>query len=352
MPTQAEEIRRFLLHNIPQHPRDITRFTADAFDVARQTVSYHLRNLQAEGLVHARGRTSARRYSLAETSTSTAHPLDENLEEHVIWREFVKPALEDLPTRALDICHYGTTEMINNALDHSGGTTVYVTVTWTPISVSLTVTDDGVGVFRKIQEALDLPSPRDSVLELTKGKLTTDPEHHTGEGIFFTSRMFDQFTLSGNGLALMHLVENGDWFVEGWAPPGEEGTHVRMSIDPETERTATSVFDRFTSPDEEGAAFDVTHVPVALAAYGEENLISRSQARRVLARCNLFRRVVLDFHGVHRIGRAFADEMFRVFPQGNPDVDLSYMRAGREVETMIHTVMAARSRQLDLIGPS
>ena len=34
------------------------------------------------------------------------------------------------------------------------------------------------------------------VWELPKsGKLTTDPDNHTGEGIFFTSRVFDEFEI-------------------------------------------------------------------------------------------------------------------------------------------------------------
>lgn len=100
-----------------------------------------------------------------------------------------------------------------------------------------------------------------------------------------------------------------------------------MEVAGDSDRTTVEVFDAFTSPDTDGAAFDVTHVPVGLATYGEENLISRSQARRVLARCNLFRCVMLDFRGVTTIGRAFADEMFRVFPLEHPDVELVPLHA-------------------------
>lgn len=324
------------------------RHTAEAFDVTRQSIAYHLRNLQDEGLVSGRGRTSARRYSLSHTTRTSTFPLDETLEEHLVWRDFVLPLVDDVPVRARDICHYGITEMVNNALDHSQGSRVIVTVSRTPVELELAVGDDGIGIFRKVQEALELPRPRDAVLELTKGKLTTDPEHHTGEGIFFTSRMFDQFTLAANGLALMHSVEEGDWFIEGRAPPEVRGTNVSMGIDPETDRTTTTVFDSFTSPEDDGLAFDVTHVPVALAAYGEENLISRSQARRVLARCNLFRRVVFDFHGVNRIGRAFADEIVRVFQREHPDIHLAHMRANEEVERVLRGAMSG-GEQLDLI---
>lgn len=41
---------------------------------------------------------------------------------------------------------------------------------------------------------------RDAILELSKGKLITDAENHAGEGIFFTSRVFDEFAVISGGL--------------------------------------------------------------------------------------------------------------------------------------------------------
>jgi len=35
---------------------------------------------------------------------------------------------------------------------------------------------------------------------LAKGKLTTDPKRHSGEGIFFSSRMFDEFDILSGGV--------------------------------------------------------------------------------------------------------------------------------------------------------
>jgi hypothetical protein len=50
-------------------------------------------------------------------------------------------------------------------------------------------------------------------------------------------------------------------------------------------------------------------------------LISRSQAKRVLARVELFRTVLFDFSRVSSIGQAFADEMFRVFAHTHPGIE-------------------------------
>jgi hypothetical protein len=66
------------------------------------------------------------------------------------------------------------------------------------------VVDNGIGIFRKIKEAFDLASEAQAILELAKGKLTTDPDRHSGQGIFFTSRMLDKFSILSRGAFFSH----------------------------------------------------------------------------------------------------------------------------------------------------
>jgi hypothetical protein len=207
-----------------------------------------------------------------------------------------------------------------------------------PTTVTIEVADDGVGIFEKIQAAFGLEDPQHAILELSKGKLTTDPEAHTGEGIFFTSRMFDKFGIHSADLALLHVPEDNDWLIEDMAQ--QQGTLVRMTIDPRSRRTTRSVFDRYSGDEKGDYGFNVTHVPVGLARYGQENLVSRSQAKRVLARLDLFRRVMLDFSGVETIGQAFADEVFRVYLGQHPDVEFVVVNAGPDVEPMIRRALS------------
>jgi hypothetical protein len=84
---------------------------------------------------------------------------------------------------------------------------------------------------------------------------------------------------------------------------------------------------------------------VALARAEGEKLISRSQAKRILARVERFREVVLDFEGIDSIGPAFADEMFRVFASRHPQVSMLPIRANPDVSRMI-----ARALTLDVPG--
>ena len=221
---------------------------------------------------------------------------------------------------------------MNNAIDHSGGQTVAIRLYKNAVVTELSILDDGVGIFRKIQTELGLLDERHAILELAKGKLTTDPANHTGEGIFFTSRMFDSFDILSGGVYFSHEFGKAeDWILERDQP--DSGTGVWMKLNNHTARTSNKVFREFTSG--ENIAFTKTVVPVRLAQYGEDKLVSRSQAKRLLARVDRFKTVILDFEGVEDIGRAFADETFRVFALRHPEVEVVSIKANSAVKRMI-----------------
>src|SRR5690348_13192793 len=174
-------LRQFLLKGIAKHPDSIAAQAAKKFGISRQAVNRQLRKLVEEGLIRAFGNTQQRRYELAVSEHLFRHPL-KGLTEDRVWREDVAPLLADLPSSARRIWNYGVTEMINNAIDHSGGTKLVVELYREPGRTRIVIWDDGIGIFRKIRDALGLDDDRQAILELMKGKVTTDSTRHTGEG--------------------------------------------------------------------------------------------------------------------------------------------------------------------------
>jgi hypothetical protein len=254
--------------------------------------------------------------------------------------------LGQLPDNVSYIWHYGFTEMFNNALDHSEADMIGVHLSKNAKNTTMAIYDNGVGIFKKIQTALNLLDERHSVLELAKGKLTTDPQKHTGEGIFFTSRMFDSFDIVSGGVYFSNnFGEREDWIFE--RDKFEGGTAVWMRLDNHTARRAEKIFDQYTSGDDYG--FNKTVVPVKLAQYGSDNLISRSQAKRLLTRVELFKAVAFNFKDVETIGQSFADEIFRVFAKEHPDIELIPYNANSQVKRMIERARSGNT-ELGLLG--
>lgn len=340
-PDRSAEIDAALLARVARHPQDLVAVVRNELGLTRQTIVARVRALIEAGYL-AKSGTTRPTYSLGPSRRAVFTHRLRGLEEDRVWARDVAPLLRGLPDNLIDICHHGLTEMVNNAIDHSGGSRLRVFVDRTRETVTLMVSDDGVGIFRKITAALDLPDERLALLELSKGKLTTDPRRHTGEGVFFTSRMFDRFQIASGELVFDHDDAQADDLLDDIEPRyARRGTTVLMEIATKSKRTAKQVFDKFSSgPDD--YTFAKTVVPVRLAKVGDENLVSRSQAKRLMQRVERFRTVVLDFAGVASIGQAFADEVFRVFANAHPDVELVPVHATSVVQQMIRRAEVAR----------
>ncbi len=329
----GEAVRRFIIDSLGAHPRDIVRVTAEKFGCSRQAVHKHLQRLIADGSATDDGQTRSKTYRLAPlVQWRKQYELATGLAEDVVWRTDISELLGKLPENVLSIWHYGFTEMFNNVIDHSEARLVSISLQKTAAATTINIYDDGVGIFKKIQAALVLMDERHAVLELAKGKFTTDPRHHSGEGIFFTSRVLDEFIISSGEVFFSHQFdEREDWILH--SSSGSGGTLVKMVLHNHTARTIKKVFDNFTSGDDYG--FTKTVVPVKLMRYGDDNLVSRSQAKRLLTRVDRFKTVVLDFAGVAGIGQAFADEVFRVFRSKHPSVKVAAVNTSSEVKRMI-----------------
>ena len=329
---RGEDIRRFILEHVEKHPNDVAKLTSEHFKITRQAANKHLRRLIFEKSLTETGETRKRAYKLASlVEWRKLYTITPELEEHILWDQDISAVLQPLPENVIDIWHYGSTEMLNNAKDHSEGTSIFVKVAKTAVTTEMMIADNGIGIFKKIRQAFNLPDQRYAILELAKGKLTTDPTRHTGEGVFFSSRMFDRFSIGADQTYYGHRFgEDSDWVMD-W---GNAGTTVFMELSNHTSRTTQKIFDQYASPNDD-YGFNKTVVPVNLARYGNDKLISRSQAKRVVARLDLFKTIVLDFTDVPTVGQAFADEIFRVFANEHPNLSIIPIKANSEVSRMI-----------------
>jgi anti-sigma regulatory factor (Ser/Thr protein kinase) len=337
-------IETTLLDLVSDHPTDLVRVVAERVGTTRPTVLLRVRNLIAGGYLSSSGGKRPT-YRIGKSVRRSFRYGTDGLEEDEVWRRDVRPLLDGVAKNVLALCQHGLTEMVNNAIDHSDADAVTVFVDRNPERIAMVVDDDGVGIFRKIAAHLELPDERLALLELAKGKFTTDPDNHTGEGVFFSSRMFDSFQIVSGSLTFDHDDREPDnVLVE--AEVDRKGTSVVMVVSPTATRTIKAVFDEFSSgPDD--YAFAKTVVPVRMAVLGEENLLSRSQARRLLQRVDRFRTVVLDFAGVDTIGQAFADEIFRVFAAAHPEIELIPTHAAAGVKQMVRRARGGQAPLLE-----
>lgn len=338
-PSRFDLIVSTITRDVVEHPRDLTRHYAERFGITRVAASKYIQRLETEGWIARSGPSTHPFFSLGyKRNVSQLYRLI-GLEEHIAWEKDFKPYL-NLTSNVQSIVSHGFTEMLNNAIDHSSGESVFVYATQDESALSIIIADDGVGIFEKITSALNLPDMRQALFELSKGKLTTDPSKHTGEGVFFTSRMFDAFDISANGLQFNHNANQAHDLLREKKDVFEKGTSVYMQIALNSTRTTAEIYAQFTEAPED-YDFSKTVVPMRLARFGEEQLVSRSQAKRLIARFDRFRTVILDFSEIQEIGQAFADELFRVYANSNPKVALLPVHMTEQVERMWRRVKSS-----------
>lgn len=262
------------------------------------------------------------------------------LEEGEVWdRVQAQAAPRHATKQALGIARYAFTELVNNAIDHSGGTKVNIRWGARTGLLRAEIGDDGIGAFERIRIARALPDHQAGLAELSKGKVTTQPDRHSGEGLFFTSRAVDYVDLQANGLRWIVDNRRGDFALgsSNYAP----GTLAVFEVDATTARRLEDVFRPFT---DEELGFSRSHVRVKLFEYGS-SFVSRSEAKRLLGGLERFADVELDFDKVESVGQGFADEVFRVWAKQHPEVRLRPTNMNVGVALMIGRVTATRDER-------
>ena len=268
------------------------------------------------------------------------------LKEHEVFDEIQKitPLLDGLKENVQSIFNYAFLEMLNNAIEHSNTTFIDIEIFKDKGELCFKVRDHGIGVFRNIMKQRNLNNELEAIQDLLKGKVTTQPRAHSGEGIFFTSRSSDIFILESYGTRLRIDNKIKDVFVEK-LDTQTKGTLVEFRISNKSKRHLNDVFKKYQI-DAENYAFDKTEILIKLYSMGGI-YISRSQARRLLTGLEKFKLVVMDFDKVPTIGQAFADEVFRVFLQKHPQIDIEPINMNETVKFMVNRVENAQPSLLD-----
>ena len=261
---------------------------------------------------------------------------NDGLEEHKLLDEIEQtfPTLRNLPENIRSIFTYAFSEMLNNAIEHSKSVRVGVEVAVQKKVLSFVIQDSGIGVFRNVMQKRGLKSEMEAIQDILKGKTTTMPKSHSGEGIFFTSKAGDIFILDSFGYQLIVNNEIPDVFVKN-VKEIKRGTRVTFKISAASNRHLDEIFKRYTNSEgKNDYGFDKTEIRIKLYTVGGVH-ISRSQARRVLAGLEKFKVVVFDFDKVSTVGQAFADEVFRVFHHKYPQIKLEVENMAEGVQFMV-----------------
>jgi len=309
--------------------------------ISRQALNKHIKELIENGLIYKIGVTRGVLYKKSTGKLKQrSRQLRRNYEltglaEDRVYQEFdnLLGLRQMLTANVYSIFQYTFTEMLNNAIDHSISSRCSVEVGFDDYQVSFTIRDYGIGVFYSIYSNFDLKDESEAVGEILKGRSTTMAEKHSGEGIFFTSKVGDFVQFRSHSTLLKFDNGNQEIFLE--KQKRIEGTEVCFKISRRSRRQLETIFQKF-APEEFDFKFEKTQISVTLF---EDEFLSRSSAKRLLHGLDKYRVIILDFKNVRKIGQGFADEIFRVFKKSNPEIEFQVQNTLEPVDIMIRHVV-------------
>jgi len=333
---KRNKVIHYLLEKIADEDKDYIKKTSESFGISLNTIYRYLDQLCQKNII---AKTKKRfKYSLVEMKFDMTLNMADKLEEDIVYRDYIYKLIRNFPLNVRKIWEYSFSEMLNNAIDHSEADKIHISVKQNYLWTVIEIKDNGVGIFEKIRKHFNYHNLEDAITELFKGKLTTDPERHSGEGIFFTSRILDSFVVWSDNKLFTHINDKDELLDVAEFEAIASGTSIYMGLSNFSKKELREVFDEFAS--EEGG-FNVTSIPIK-NVFNNAHPVSRSQARRLYNRLDNFVEVTLDFEGVESIGQGFAHELFVVFAKAHPDIDLIVKNDNEEVKNMINHVLTTK----------
>ena len=330
---KKQAVLRYILEKISQQDPRVTKTVSETMNINQNTVHSYITELIEQGVIRRvkRGQYELVRKQYKFCLERSKGDLDSDL---YAYQKYLAPIIQDEPKNVQGIWAYAFTEMINNVMDHSLASEVHIRVDRDPVNTAVIISDNGVGIFHKLQEHFGFPTAEEAICELFKGKLTTDSANHSGEGIFFSSRMMDDFIILSDGkvFCIDKYEESVLADLEEFSVPG---TSVYMSLSNSSNKDTSEIFDRYADSD---SGFTKTSIP--LKNIYDSSPVSRSQAKRLCNRMDRFEEVTLDFDGLEWMGQGFAHQLFVVFQHEHPEIRLLPVNMSPPVEKMYRHVLA------------
>lgn len=331
---QKEAITMYLLEQIDRGSGNIAGTVSAQFGISPNTVFKYITDLVSQGVVEKVGRG---KYKLVQKQEVHLIAREEMCREEIIQRHYLDEYIKPLSGNIRDIWGYAFSEMMNNVIEHSEATKAYIIVRQDFLKTVVAIMDNGVGIFDKIKVHFDLDSLDDAVAELFKGKVTTDSANHSGEGIFFSSKMMDDFfvvsskkVFSDNRFGKTSYKDfsafNGRMF--------EHGTAVVMALSNSSAKVSSEIFNQYTS---DSGDFDRTALP--LQNMFDSYPVSRSQAKRVCSGLDRFKYIQFDFSGLEWVGHSFIHQIFVVYQREHPDIRISAINVNDDVKKVFRHVL-------------
>lgn len=330
---KKQSIILYLLEKIERGDEGVSKSVSEVFSVNQNTIHTYINELVEKKIIKRIKRGQYELNSQEYTYTLNRSKGELNSDTYAYNKYLIKH-IDYLAPNVKGIWSYTFSEMMNNVMDHSLAENVNLIIRQDYLNTTVFIADDGIGIFEKIKEHFHFDTLEDAISELFKGKLTTDCKNHSGEGIFFSSRMMDDFFIVSSGKIFTHNKYDDSRIID-LADSNTKGTCVVMSLSNYTHKKSVEVFDLYSNAD---GGFSKIKIPMKNVF--DTSPVSRSQAKRVCNRLENFKEVLIDFEGIEWMGQGFAHQVFVVFANEHTDTKIIPVNMNEDVTKMYNHVIS------------
>lgn len=326
----SNQIKKFILDNISNHQKDIIYTAVQRFGVSRQAVLKHMHSLINDKQVIAHGKTRDRFYELRpQVNYQKTILIDNSFSSKGIINKYVLPHLNQISDNIADIIQFSLGALFQNIRDHSNSTKIFFKLYFNHECLHAIVSDNGYGLFGNIMYQNNLSCIQNAAIELVKGGVTTDEEHHSGDDLNAVMNLFDSFRIESNGMFLEFDIENLSY--SSGESAQKQGTRMHFKIDPKSERTCQKVFKKIFDPENKSLLIPIN----ILSLNNNDQISSRYQAKSLLDNIDNIKSIYFDFNHVELIGPAFADELIRIIKNKDSSIKIHWIKSNETVDILM-----------------
>ena len=324
------KIKQFILNNISLHQKDIIYTAINQFGISRQAALKHMNALIDDNMVMAYGKTRDRRYKLIpQVNYNKTIPINNEFILHDVLQENFLLHLESLPKNIFQICEYSIEALVNNIVEHSQASNLYVKLFLTYSDLNIIISDNGSGLLENIRSKLDLEIVELAALELAKGQITTNLLQNSGEALNTIFHLFDKVEVDSSVYGIVYVSNKEQWDIK--YSTQKQGTRVHLQINPNSKRTCNKIFQNLFNKKEQ-----CIRIPIILLKYGNKNsLLAKRQAKNIFWNINSINVIQFDFYNIDLIGPAFADELVRKSRSINRGVVIEWFNYNSTIDLLM-----------------
>ena len=334
----SDQIKKFILDNLTLHQRDIIHTAVRKFGISRQAILRHMNTLIADKQIIAHGKTRDRIYELRpQVNFSKTIDIDSVFLPKVFIKDHILPHLSSLSKNVHEICEFSISAILNNIVDHADANSLYYKLYLTHKDVHIIISDNGKGMFGHIQSLLKLKNTQIAAVEVAKGHVTTDPDHHSGDELNTVIHLFDKVTIDASGKSLTFINETQDWLIDHSTQ--QQGTRIHLQIKSDSRRTCQEIFQVLFNGEHRSVRIPINLLKVP----GDELVNSREQAQSILRNISDLKTIEFDFNNIDLIGPAFADELVRKTKAKNQVADIKWINSNEMVDVLMSRALTRLS---------